>query len=206
CAGPTARCGAGSPGPPATTPRSSSSAPPPGTWTLCRRSRSSVRRSPRAWPRCCSPSIPNGSSSAGACPGRARPCWSPCAAPSHGLYADRSCCSTPRRPSMTACLTFGFSSYSSTSNPSTGEMTLFDVIDWVAACEGELLELASLSDDPSSPIPIIASDPAFVDEVRAKAESAGVVLSNLAVGADFFTEEPDEHAQQGARVKSCVDL
>src|SRR5699024_11964769 len=47
---------------------------------------------------------------------------------------------------------------------------------------------------------------AFVDEVRAKAESAGVVLSNLAVGADFFTEEPDEHAQQVARVKSCVDL
>src|SRR5690625_1625071 len=107
---------------------------------------------------------------------------------------------------MTADISFGFSSYSFHSKLSTGEMTLFDVIDWVAASEGEHLELASLSDDPSSPIPNIASDPAFVDEVRAKAESAGVVLSNLAVGADFFTEEPDEHAQQVARVKSCVDL
>src|SRR5690625_2322270 len=103
---------------------------------------------------------------------------------------------------MTADIRRGFRSYSFHSNISTGEMTLFDVIDWVAASEGEHLELASLSDAPSSPIPNIASDPAFVDEVRAKAESAGVVLSNLAVGADFFTEEPDEHAQQVARVKS----
>src|SRR5690625_1111712 len=124
---------------------------------------------------------------------------------------------------MTADISFGFSSYSFHSKLSTGEMTLFDVIDWVAASEGVHLELASLSDDPSSPIPNIASDPAFVDEVRAKAESAGVVLSNLAVGADFFTdagvvlsnlavgadlftEAPDARAKQHAVVKPCVSL
>src|SRR5690625_5192463 len=82
---------------------------------------------------------------------------------------------------MTADISFGFSSYSFHSKLSTGEMTLFDVIDWGAASEGEHLELASLSDDPSSPIPNIASDPAFVAAGRAKAEPV-------------------------ARVKSCVDL
>ena len=54
---------------------------------------------------------------------------------------------------MTADITFGFSSYSFHSKLSTGEMTLPQVIDWVAASEGEHLELAALGDDPDSPIP-----------------------------------------------------
>ena len=107
---------------------------------------------------------------------------------------------------MTTDITFGFSSYSFHSKLSTGEMTLPDVIDWVAASEGEHLELASLSDDPASPIPNIASDPAFVDEIRVKAESAGVVLSNLAIGANFFTDDRAELARQVARVTAYVDL
>ena len=107
---------------------------------------------------------------------------------------------------MTTDITFGFSSYSFHAKLSTGEMTLADVIDWVAASEGEHLELASLSDDPDSPLPNIASDPAFVDEIRAKAQSAGVTLSNLAIGANFFLEDAEELAQQIARVKEYVDL
>src|SRR5699024_132013 len=84
----------------------------------------------------------------------------------------------------------------------TGEMTQFDVIDWLPASEGEHLARASLSDDPSSPTPNIASDPAFVHEARAKAEAAGVVRSNLPDSADFGTEEPDAHAQPRARAQT----
>ncbi|MGP9536679.1 sugar phosphate isomerase/epimerase family protein [Brachybacterium sp. AOP43-C2-M15] len=107
---------------------------------------------------------------------------------------------------MTADLSFGFSSYSFHAKLSTGEMTLPQVIDWVAASEGEHLELAVLGDAADSPIPTIASDPAYVDEIRARAESAGVPLSNLAVGANFLTEDEAELEAQIQRVQQYVDL
>ena len=103
---------------------------------------------------------------------------------------------------MTADITFGFSSYSFHSKLSTGEMTLPQVIDWVAASEGEHLELAVLGDDADSPIPNIASDPAYVDRIRAVSEAAGVPLTNLAISADLSTGDP----QQTERVKRYVDL
>ena len=103
---------------------------------------------------------------------------------------------------MTPGLRLGFSSYSFHAKLSTGEMTLPQVIEWVAASEGEHLELAVLGDDPGSPIPNLASDPAYVEEIRATAEAAGVPLSSLAVGADLTTGDP----AQTARVKEYVDL
>lgn len=103
---------------------------------------------------------------------------------------------------MTADITFGFSSYSFHSKLSTGEMTLPQVIEWIAASEGEHLELAVLGDDADSPIPNIASDPAYIDQIRSAAEAAGVPLTNLAIGADLSTGDP----QQIQRVKQYVDL
>ena len=103
---------------------------------------------------------------------------------------------------MTADITFGFSSYSFHSKLSTGEMTLPQVIEWVAASEGEHLELAVLGDDADSPIPNISSDPTYVDQIRAAAETAGVPLTSLAIGADLSTGDP----QQIERVKKYVDL
>ena len=103
---------------------------------------------------------------------------------------------------MTADLVLGFSSYSFHSKLSTGEMTLPQVIDWIAESEGEHLELAVLGDDPDSPIPNIASDPAYVDRIREHAAAAGVPLTNLAIGADLSTGDP----AQVARVKEYVDL
>src|SRR5699024_8784952 len=76
------------------------------------------------------------------------------------------------------------------------------VIDWIAESEGEHLELAVLGDDPDSPIPNIASDPAYVDRIREHAAAAGVPLTNLAIGADLSTGDP----AQVARVKEYVDL
>jgi sugar phosphate isomerase/epimerase len=108
---------------------------------------------------------------------------------------------------MTDRVRFGFSSYSFHTKLSTGEMTLAEVIDWVAASEGEHLELAILSDDgPEGSTPGIGSDPAYVASVRRKAADAGVRLSSLAVGADLTSADPTEHAAQVARVKQYVDL
>ena len=107
---------------------------------------------------------------------------------------------------MTADIPFGFSSYNFHSELSTGGMTLPQVIDWIAASEGEHLELAVLGDDADSPIPNIASDPAYVEQIRAHAEAAGVPLTNLAIGADFFTDDAEQLAAQVARVKQYVDL
>ena len=103
---------------------------------------------------------------------------------------------------MTADILFGFSSYSFHSKLSSGEMTLPQVIDWIAASEGEHLELAVLSDDADSPIPNIASDPAYVDRIREHAAAAGVPLTNLAIGADLSTGD----RAQIERVKQYVDL
>lgn len=103
---------------------------------------------------------------------------------------------------MTTDLTLGFSSYSFHGKLARGEMTLTDVIDWVAASEGEHLELASLGDDADAPIPNINSSPEYVEKIRAHAEAKGVPLSSLAIGADLSTGD----RAQIDRVKAHVDL
>ncbi|WP_243064841.1 sugar phosphate isomerase/epimerase [Humibacter sp. RRB41] len=107
---------------------------------------------------------------------------------------------------MTRNISLGVSSYSFHQRLSSGDMDLLDVIEWVAQSGAEHLELAVLSDDPDSPIPNLASDPAFVERVRAAAESAGVVLSNLAVGNAFWSTEPVDVAAAVSRVEAYVDL
>jgi hypothetical protein len=57
---------------------------------------------------------------------------------------------------------FGFSSYSFHQRISTGDMSLFDVIDWVADSQGEHLELAVLSNSAQNTIPTVESDPDYV--------------------------------------------
>lgn len=106
----------------------------------------------------------------------------------------------------TDTISFGFSSYSFHSKLAGGQMTLPQVIEWVAASEGEHLELASLSESPDDPVPSIASDPAYVDQIRETAAAAGVTLSNLAIGADFTSGDAEQTAAQVARVKQYVDL
>lgn len=101
---------------------------------------------------------------------------------------------------------FGFSSYSFHQKISTGEMSLIDVIDWVAESEGEHLELAVLSNAGDSPIPTINSDPAYVQKIKDHAADRGVILSNLAVSASFLSEDPAEIAAEVTRIKAYVDL
>jgi sugar phosphate isomerase/epimerase len=100
---------------------------------------------------------------------------------------------------------FGFSSYSFHQRLSTGAMTLFDVIDWIADSEGEHLELAAVYPGPDSPVPNADSDPAFVEKIVEHAGNRGVTLSNLAVGASFLGDDA-EIAAEVERTKAHVDL
>lgn len=100
---------------------------------------------------------------------------------------------------------FGFSSYSFHQKVSTGEMTVFDVIDWVADSEGEHLEFAAIYDGADAPIPNADSAPSFVEKVAAHAQDRGVILSNLAIGASFLGDE-EANAAEVERVKRHVDL
>lgn len=107
---------------------------------------------------------------------------------------------------MTDNISFGFSSYSFQRKIASGEMNLFDVIDWIAASEGEHLEIAVVGGAADGPIPTVDSDPSYLESLTAKAKSAGVTLSNLAIGSNFFTSDRAELAAEVARVKSYVDL
>ncbi len=101
---------------------------------------------------------------------------------------------------------FGLSSYSFNQRVRTGEMSILDVIDWVADSEAEHLEFAVLSEEADAPIPNINTAPEQVEAVIERATSRGVELSNLAVGADFFTDDADQHRAEVERIKSYVDL
>lgn len=108
---------------------------------------------------------------------------------------------------MTDKISFGFSSYSFSQKLRSGEMTLPDVIDWVADSDGEHLELAVAGQHgPDAPIPNLESDPGYVEAVRSKAEQAGVTLSNIAIGANFYTTDAAETEAEVKRVKAYVDL
>ena len=101
---------------------------------------------------------------------------------------------------------FGFSSYSFHQRLSTGEMTLLDVIDWVAESDGQHLELATIYPGPDSPIPNLESPPEFVAEVKQRADEKGVILSNLAIGAAFNHTDQAAVDAEISRVKAFVDL
>ncbi|HIT74321.1 MAG TPA: sugar phosphate isomerase/epimerase [Candidatus Avipropionibacterium avicola] len=101
---------------------------------------------------------------------------------------------------------FGLSSYSFNQRIRTGEMSILDVIDWVADSEAEHLEFAALSDEADAPIPNINTPSEQIDQIIQRAADKGVELSNLAVGANFFTSDAGEHRAEVERVKAYVDL
>lgn len=100
----------------------------------------------------------------------------------------------------------GFSSYSFHQRLSSGAMTIFGVIDWIADNGGEHLEFASIYPGADAPVPTPESDPAFVAKIRAHAEQRDVILSNIALGANFLADGPGEREAEVARVKTWVDL
>jgi len=81
---------------------------------------------------------------------------------------------------------FGFSSYSFHQRISTGDMSLFDVIDWVADSQGEHLELAVLSNSAQNTIPTVESDPDYVRAVKTRAADRGVTRETFSTACCGF--------------------
>ncbi|MCI9888470.1 sugar phosphate isomerase/epimerase [Micrococcales bacterium 31B] len=100
----------------------------------------------------------------------------------------------------------GFSSYSFAQNLSNGSMTILDVIDWVAENGGAHLELATVSLNPEgrldATVLLDLANP-LVAQIKQHAAERGVVLSNIAIGADF--SDPATYADNLALVKKYID-
>lgn len=107
---------------------------------------------------------------------------------------------------MTNAIRLGFSSYSFHRKLANGEMSLFDVIDWISGSDGDHLELAVVSEDRDGLIPSVNSERSYLDSIKTKANNSGVTLSNLAVGANFFTPDRAQLEAEMARLKTYVDL
>ncbi|MFG6446050.1 sugar phosphate isomerase/epimerase family protein [Microbacterium sp. P06] len=100
---------------------------------------------------------------------------------------------------------FGFSSYSFYQYLRDGRMSLFDVIDWIAASDATHMEIAtvSLSPEISNDTSTLDQDPEFVAAIGRHAAAAGVTLSNLVVPGDLLGARRDE---QMARLKRHIDV
>lgn len=94
---------------------------------------------------------------------------------------------------------FGVSSYSLSRAITAGEMTVLDVIDWIAGEGGEHIEIVPVGFD-------LTKDQALTGQIRQKAASAGIDVSNYAIGASFLQEDPAEVKAEIERVKRHVDI
>lgn len=92
----------------------------------------------------------------------------------------------------------GLSSYSLSRAIQSGEMTIFEAVQWVADNGGEHIEISPGNMD-------LPSDPALTEAIRKKADEVGIPISNYSIGANFI--QPDEAALEAeiARVMRHVD-
>ena len=90
----------------------------------------------------------------------------------------------------------GVSTYSLSRAIASGEMSVLDVVQWVADQGGQHVEVV--------PIGFSFDDnPQLADEIRKKAEDVGIEVSNYAIGANFIA---NDFAQEIERVKLHVDI
>jgi sugar phosphate isomerase/epimerase len=93
----------------------------------------------------------------------------------------------------------GVSSYSLSSAIKSGEMNILEVVQWVADNGGEHIEIAPIGFT-------LVNDPNLTENVRKKADMAGIEISHYTVTANFV--QPDEPSFQAeiARLKKQVDI
>ena len=93
----------------------------------------------------------------------------------------------------------GLSTYSLLKAIERGEMTVLDTIQWVADNGGDHMEIVpygfSLIDNPK-----------LADDVRAKAESLKIELSNYAIPSNFVHDTTEAFEEEIQRIKGHVDL
>lgn len=93
----------------------------------------------------------------------------------------------------------GLSSYSLLPAIKAGEMTVLDVIQWIADNGGEHMEIVPYGFT-------LVDNPILADAVREKAKSSGIDLSNYSIPANFVQETDEAFDAEVARVKEHVDL
>lgn len=93
----------------------------------------------------------------------------------------------------------GVSSYSFLQAIQSGDMTIFDVMDWIKENGGEHIEIV--------PIGFTLDDnEELVEAIRKKASSIGIDISNYAIGANFIDKNEEEYQAEIERVKKQVDI
>ncbi|MFD1174001.1 sugar phosphate isomerase/epimerase family protein [Oceanobacillus picturae] len=93
----------------------------------------------------------------------------------------------------------GISSYSLYSAMKVREMSILDVMEWVAEQGGEHIEIV-----PN--LGFTLEDGGLVSEIREKAREVGLDISNYAIGANFITESEEKFQAEIERVKNEVDI
>ncbi|MCJ7840742.1 sugar phosphate isomerase/epimerase [Lederbergia sp. NSJ-179] len=93
----------------------------------------------------------------------------------------------------------GLSTYSLLSAINAGEMTVLDVVQWIADNGGEHMEIVPYGFT-------LVDNLELADAVRDKAKEVGIELSNYSMPANFVQETEEEFAKEVARIKEHVDL
>lgn len=93
----------------------------------------------------------------------------------------------------------GLSTYSLLPAIKSGEMSVLDAIQWIANNGGEHMEIVPYGFT-------LVDNPELADAVREKAKSAGIVLSNYSMPANFVQETDEAFETEVSRVMEHVDL
>lgn len=93
----------------------------------------------------------------------------------------------------------GVSTYSLMGAIRSGEMTVLDVIQWIADNGGEHVEIVPFGFT-------LVDNPELTDAVREKAASAGIDVSNYAILANFLQDTDEAYEAEIERVKKEVDV
>jgi inosose dehydratase len=96
-------------------------------------------------------------------------------------------------------LKIGLSTYSLLSAIKASEMTVLDVIQWIADNGGEHMEIVPYGFT-------LVDNLELADAVREKAQACGIELSNYSMPANFVQETEEAFEAEVARVKQHVDL
>lgn len=92
----------------------------------------------------------------------------------------------------------GLSTYSLSRKVQSGEMTIFDVIQWIADHGGEHVEIVPLDGE-------LEDNRQLVEDIRKKAETVGIDISNYAVGANFIGDSEEEFEREIEKTLRKVD-
>lgn len=93
----------------------------------------------------------------------------------------------------------GLSSYSLLKALNAKEMTILDVIQWIADHGGEHLEMVPYGYT-------LVDNPQLADDIREKAREVGIALSNYSMPANFVQPSEQAFEAEMSRVKQHVDI